>query len=481
MRFIRVLFLLALLPIAALAADKPNIIYIMADDLGYGDLSSMGQQHFETKFLDQMRAEGMLFTQFYSGSTVCAPSRSCIMTGQHTGNTTVRGNHGNAGPRELRGRVGLEPDDITIAEVLKKHGYTTGLVGKWGIGEEGSGVTPTEKGFDFFYGFLNQRNAHNFYPPFLWKNQEKILFPENDTDAMTGQFAHDLMTDEALAFVDRNAQNPFFLYLAYTIPHAEMTAPNIDEWIGKFGEETTYLKRGGSYGTQENPKAAFAAMVTRLDRDVGRLIDLLKQKGIDENTLIIFTSDNGPHGEGGHDYEFFDSNGPLRGMKRDLYEGGIRVPFIVRWPGKVEANSTSDHIGAFWDFFPTALDLAGAESKASIDGISILPTLLGQDNQAEHEYLYWEFFEYGGRQAVRKGDWKGIRYNVNRPRKRPLRLYNLANDIGEEHNIAMEHPEIVEDLERIIAEAHSESPYFKFNFEKPTMIWPGVYVVLGQG
>lgn len=465
MRILRILCLFALMPILAIAAEKPNIIYIMADDLGYGDLSCMGQDKFETTFLDQMRAEGMLFTQFYSGSTVCAPSRSCIMTGQHTGHTTVRGNHGNAGPKEERGRVGLDVNDVTIAEVLKAEGYATGLVGKWGLGEEGTEVTPTKKGFDFFYGFLNQRNAHNFYPPFLWKNDEKVMFPENDTDGMTGQYAHDLMTEEALEFVERNADQPFFLYLAYTIPHAEMTAPNIDDWIGKFGEEKTYTKRGGSYGTQENPKAAFAAMVTRLDRDVGRLIDTLKAKGIDENTLIIFTSDNGPHGEGGHDYQYFDSNGPLRGMKRELYEGGIRVPFIVRWPGKVAANSTSDHIGAFWDFFPTAVELAGAESNAVIDGISIVPTLLGQNDQAEHEYLYWEFFERGGRQAVRKGDWKGIRYDVNKDPESPLELYNLAEDLGEENNIAADHPEIVEELDRLLVEARTESPYFKFNHE----------------
>jgi arylsulfatase A len=457
--------IIGLLP-SANAADKPNIIYIMADDLGYGDLSFMGQKHFETKFIDQMRAEGMSFTQYYAGSTVCAPSRSCIMTGQHTGHTTVRGNSSNVGERG--GRVGLEVGDITIAEVLKAEGYRTGLVGKWGIGEEGSEVTPNKKGFDFFYGFLNQRNAHNYYPPFLWRNDEKVMFPENDTDGMTGQFAHDLMTEEALQFVDRNADNPFFLYLAYTIPHAEMTAPEdaMIAFLGKFPEDKTHTKRGGSYGTQANPKAAFAAMMTRLDRDVGRLIRKLKDKGIDENTLVIFTSDNGPHGEGGHDYEFFDSNGPLKGFKRDLYEGGIRVPFIVRWPGKIEANSTSDHIGAFWDFFPTALDLAGAESAADVDGISILPTLLGQPKkQKEHELLYWEFFEQGGRQAIRMGDWKAIRYDVNRDHQSTLELYDLSKDLGEENNIAADNPKLVKKLDQAMQSARTESEYFKFRHE----------------
>lgn len=449
------------------AADKPNIIYIMADDLGYGDLSFMGQKHFETKFIDQFRKEGMSFTQFYSGSTVCAPSRSCIMTGQHTGHTTVRGNSANAGDGERR-RVGLEVGDITIAEVLQRAGYRTGLVGKWGLGEDGTDVTPNKKGFGYFYGFLNQRNAHNYYPPFLWRNEEKVMFPDNDTDAMTGQYSHDLMTDEALAFVDRNAGDPFFLYLAYTIPHAEMTAPEdaMEPFLGEFGDEKEYTKRGGSYGAQPNPKAAFAGMMTRLDRDVGRLIAKLKEKGVDENTLVIFTSDNGPHGEGGHDYNYFDSNGPLKGYKRDLYEGGIRVPFIVRWPGKIEANSTSDHIGAFWDFFPTALDLAGAESGADVDGISILPTLLGKSKkQKQHDSLYWEFFEQGGRQAIRMGDWKAIRYDVNRDHQSTLELYDLSIDLGEENNIAADNPKIVKKLDQAMQKARTESEYFKFRHE----------------
>lgn len=451
---------------SAFAVDKPNIIYIMADDLGYGDLSCMGQQQFKTPYIDQLRAEGMLFTQFYSGSTVCAPSRSCIMTGQHTGHTTVRGNSANAGKE--RQRVGLEVGDITIAEVLQADGYRTALVGKWGIGEAGTEVTPNKKGFDFFYGFLNQRNAHNYYPPFLWKNETKVEFPNNDTDAMTGDYAHDLMTNEAVEFVERSGKDPFFLYLAYTIPHAEMTAPedSMEPYRGKFDEVKTHTKRGGSYGTQTYPKAAFAGMMTRLDRDVGRIVATLKKQGIDENTLIIFTSDNGPHGEGGHDYQFFDSNGPLKGYKRDLYEGGIRVPFIVRWPGQIKANSSSDHIGAFWDFFPTALDLAGAKSDANIDGRSILPTLMGEtDKQEQHEYLYWEFFEQGGRQAARMGDWKGIRYDVNKDHESPLQLYNLSNDIGEENNVAADNPEVVKKIDTILQKARTESPYFKFRHE----------------
>lgn len=445
---------------------KPNIIYIMADDLGYGDLSCYGQQHFTTPNIDRLAREGMRFTQFYSGSTVCAPARCSLMTGLHTGHATVRGNSSNVSRN--RQRVGLAVDDVTIAEVLKREGYRTGLVGKWGIGESDTQVTPTKKGFDFFYGFLNQRNAHNYYPPFLWRNETKVMFPGNDVKKKTGKFAHDLMTNEALGFVERNADSPFFLYLAYTVPHAEMTAPadSMDNFSGKFPEKP-YVNTGGSYGSQSEPKAAFAAMVTRLDRDVGRLMALLKEKGIDENTVVIFTSDNGPHGEGGHDFRYFDSNGPLKGYKRDLYDGGIRVPFIVRWPGKVEASSTSDHIGAFWDFFPTAVELAGAKSDAKVDGKSILPTLLGTPKkQKKHDYLYWEFFEQGGRQAVRMGDWKGIRYNVNKDHRSPLELYDLSTDIGEEDNVAAEFPKVVERIDKILVNARTESEFFKFRHEK---------------
>lgn len=446
---------------------KPNIIYIMADDLGYGDLSCYGQQHFTTPNIDRLAHEGMKFTQFYSGSTVCAPARCSLMTGLHTGHATVRGNGSNVS--EKRGqRVGLMVDDVTIAEVLKEEGYKTGLVGKWGIGEADSQVTPTKKGFDFFYGFLNQRNAHNYYPPFLWRNETKIVLKGNDIKKQTGQYAHDLMTDEALGFVERNADNPFFLYLAYTVPHAEMTAPadSMDQFAGKF-PETPYIKKGGSYGSQTSPKAAFAAMVTRLDRDVGRLMSLLKEKGIDNNTVVIFTSDNGPHGEGGHDFKYFDSNGPLKGFKRDLYEGGIRVPFIVRWPGQIAPATTSDHIGAFWDFFPTAVDLADAKSKAKIDGKSILPTLLGKPKkQKQHDHLYWEFFEQGGRQAVRMGDWKGVRYNVNKNHQSPLELYDLSKDIGEDENVAKAHPKIVKQIDKIMVNARTESDWFKFRHEQ---------------
>ena len=451
--------------LAESSKSRPNIIFIMADDLGYGDLSCYGQSNFTTPHIDSLANEGMRFTQFYSGSTVCAPTRSTIMTGQHTGHTRVRGNGRKFGEEH----IGLKPEDVTIAEVLKEAGYATGIVGKWGLGAEGTNAVPTKKGFDFFYGFLDQHNAHFFYPPYLWKNETKEMFPENDRLGMTGTFAHDRMTEEALGFVERNAENPFFLYLAYTIPHAEMVAPkdSMDQYAGKFGEEKPYKRRSErDYGDQAQPRAAFAAMVTRLDRDIGSLMTRLKELGIDDNTIVMFTSDNGPHAEGGHDYRFFDSNGPLKGLKRDLYEGGIRVPMIVRWPGKVNAGKNSDHIGAHWDFFATCLDLADTKTEAEHDGISFLPELTGKRQKA-HDYLYWEFFERGGRQAVRMGNWKGIRYNVNKDPNSPLKLYDLSGDIGEVTDVSDQYPKIVEQIDQHLVNARTESKWFKFNHEKP--------------
>jgi arylsulfatase A len=442
--------------VAAPVKTPPNIIFIMADDLGYGDLSCYGQSKFTTPNIDALATEGMRFTQFYSGSTVCAPTRSTIMSGQHTGHTRVRGNGRKFGEEH----IGLKPEDVTIAEVLKNAGYATGIVGKWGLGAEGTDAVPTRKGFDFFYGFLDQHNAHFFYPPYLWKNETKELFPENDRIGMTGTFAHDRMTEEALGFVERNAEQPFFLYLAYTIPHAEMVAPkeDMDTFAGTFGEENPYTRRSDrDYGTQPQPKAAFAGMVTRLDRDIGTLMERLKTLGIDDNTLVIFTSDNGPHAEGGHDYRFFDSNGPLKGLKRDLYEGGIRVPFIVRWPGAVQAGTTSDHIGAHWDFFSTCLEVANTKTDAPLDGISFLPEITGKKQKA-HEYLYWEFYEKNGRQAVRMGD--------SDPNS-PLQLYNLSSDLGEVTNVADQYPEVVATINQHLVDAHGESKWFTFNHEKP--------------
>ncbi len=440
------LVILALLAIApAAAAEKPNIIYIMVDDLGYGDLGCYGQQQIKTPNIDKLCAEGMKFTDHYAGSTVCAPSRCCLMTGLHTGHAQVRGN------REVRpmGQWPLEADTVTVGKLLQKAGYETALVGKWGLGGPGSCGIPNKQGFDFFYGYLCQRHAHNYYPEFLFRNEEreplrnKIDKPREDGAGVASKkvdYSHDLCAKEALKFVEQNKDKPFFLYLALTIPHANNEA-------GNKGMEVPDL---GQYADKDwpEPQKGHAAMITRMDADVGRLMKELKQLGIDDKTLVIFTSDNGPHGEGGVNPNFNDSNGPLRGMKRSLYDGGIRVPLIARWPGKIKPGTTSRLISAFWDFLPTACAVAGIKPPEDIDGISYLPTLLGKDGeQKKHEALYWE---YGGATAVRMGPWKGVRYG----RKNPVQLYNVEDDIGEQKNVAKEHPDVVAKIESIMKQSH---------------------------
>ncbi len=434
---------------------KPNIIFILADDLGYGNLGSFGQEKIQTPRLDQMAAEGLRFTQHYAGSTVCAPSRSVLMTGLHTGHTPVRG---NAGP-EIQT---LQPDDLTIAEVLKGGGYATGLIGKWGLGDEGNTGRPNDQGFDYFFGYLNQVHAHNFYPEFLWRNEEKVELQNvveeapNSYGGFVGgvatervEYSHDLFAEEALQFLEKNQDTTFFLYLALTIPHA-----NNEE--RHFEEHGLEVPDYGMYTDNDWPEEekGFAAMVTRMDKDVGRVLDQLKTLGIDENTLVIFSSDNGPHKEGGHNPDFFDDNGPLRGTKRDLYEGGIRVPTIAWWPGTIDAGRETDHVSAFWDFFPTACEVASTGIPGPIDGISMLPLLKGE-NQPTHEYLYWEFMEQGGKQAVRMGNWKGIKLNVKENPDAPIELYNLADDIDESNNIAEQYPEIVEQMGKIMQDART--------------------------
>ena len=436
------------------AAATPNIIYIMADDLGYGDLGCYGQQIIRTPRLDQMAGQGIRFTDHYSGSTVCAPSRSCLMTGQHTGHTRVRSNGG--GP--------LLPEDVTVAEVLKGAGYATCCIGKWGLGEDGTTGVPNQQGFDHWFGYLNQSNAHFYYPPFLWRNREQVPLEGNDIKRQVGQFSHDLMTAEALEFIRGAKSGPFFLYVPYTIVHAEITVPedSLAEYRGKF-TETPYP--GGHYGAHPTPRAARAGMITRLDGDVGRILDLLAELDIDDDTLVMFTSDNGPCEAGGSDWEFFDANGPLRGIKRDLYEGGIRVPMIARWPGRIEPSSSTDHPSAFWDLLPTCAELAGADVPEGVDGISFLPALLGRP-QKKHDYLYWEFYEKGGKQAVRFGDWKGVRLNVQGAPEAPIELYNLKADLGEQIDLAAEEPELVEKITKIMKQAHTETD--RYSLTKPS-------------
>jgi arylsulfatase A-like enzyme len=421
---------------AAGGARKPNIIFILADDLAYADLGCYGQKQILTPNLVAMAREGIRFTQFYAGSTVCAPSRCCLMLGRHTGHAIIRGN----------ALVPLRPEDVTVAEVLKKAGYATGQFGKWGLGEPDTTGIPNRKGFDEYFGYLNQTHAHDSYPQYLWRNQEKVQIPAN-ADGRKGAYSNDLFTQEALKFVRRNKDKPFFLYLTYTIPHAN------NELGAKTGNGME-VPSDQPYTDKPWPQVEknFAATITRMDTDIGKLMSLLKELGIDQDTAVLFSSDNGPHKEGGHDPKFFFSSGPLRGTKRDLYEGGIRVPMLVRWPGKVQAGTVSDQVWAFWDFLPTAAEIVGTEPPPGLDGISMLPALLGQP-QKPHEFLYWEFHEGGSKQAVRMGDWKAVRLAP----AAPLALYDLKTDVGEGRNVAGEHPDVVARIEDYLKTARTES------------------------
>ncbi len=440
-------------PALAASAPRPNLVFILADDLGWGDLGCYGQRHFATPRLDRLAAEGLRFTRAYAGSTVCAPSRCALMTGRHMGHARVRGNAGRNNPRAQA----LRAEDLTVARLLQQAGYTTALIGKWGLGDVGAAESglPRRQGFDYFFGYLNQRHAHNYYPTFLWRNETRVplrnTVPDEDAEGAGVsdnrlEYAADLIADEALAFIRRAQDRPFFLYFAPTIPHANNEA-------GKAGMEVPNL---GEYRDRDWPEAqkAHAAMIHRLDRDVGRILDLLRELGLEEKTLVIFSSDNGPHREGGFNPAWARSSGPLRGIKRDLYEGGIRVPFIARWPGHVPAGQVTDQLAAFWDFLPTAAELAGVPAPPG-DGVSLVPTLLGRPrDQAQPEYLYWEFFEGGFKQAILAGDWKGVRLALDRP----LELYHLKNDPAETQDLATAHPEVVTRLEAMLARARSDSP-----------------------
>ena len=433
----------------------PNIIFILADDLGYGDLGCYGQETIQTPNIDQMAEEGMRFTDHYAGSTVCAPSRCCLMTGLHSGHALIRGN----------ARIPLRPSDVTVAELLKQAGYTTGIIGKWGLGEPDTTGIPNRQGFDYWFGYLNQRHAHNYYPQYLWRNEQKVEL-ENEVNHIIGgrdrtpggvatkrvEYSHDLFAEEALDFVEKNKNKPFFLYLALTIPHANNEA-------GNEGMEVPSLE---PYAGENWPEAqkGHAAMITRMDSDIGRLMAKLKTLGLDANTFVMFSSDNGPHKEGGADPAFFNSSGPLRDYKRALYEGGIRVPMIARWPGKIKAGSLNDHISAFWDFLPTCCELAGIDSPEAIDGISMLPTLMNR-KQKEHECLYWEFHEQGKKKAVRMGDWKGVQLNIAKNPDGPIELYNLRNDIAEQHNVTEQHPDIVEKIEKYMKSERTPSEHWQ--------------------
>lgn len=448
---------------------KPNVIYIMADDLGYGDLGCYGQEKIKTPNIDNMASEGMLFTQHYSGSTVCAPSRSSLMTGMHTGNTYIRGNKST--PPE--GQYPLAAENLTVAEIMKEAGYATGAFGKWGLGMHDNEGSPNAQGFDEFFGFLCQAVAHRYYPEYIWHNNNKVYLEGNDW-SHTKVYAPDVIHQNTLEFIRKNQKNPFFLYVPSIIPHAELIAPEdtfLALYRGKFDNPQTSYK-GNDYGaedfripgyaSQNNPREVIAAMISRLDHQVGEIIHLLRELGIAENTLVIFTSDNGPHLEGGADPDFFQSAGGLKGYKRDLYEGGIRAPYIAWWPGKVKPNTTTDHISAFWDFLPTMAELVGSSMPEGVDGISFLPTLLGKKNQQKHKYLYWELHEKGGMMAIRKDDWKLVRYNVLRKDRITTELYNLKEDKEEKNNVSSLHPEITEELLKLMYEARTPSEIFPF-------------------
>jgi arylsulfatase A-like enzyme len=426
------------------AADKPNILFILADDLGYGDLGCYGQTKIKTPNLDKLAADGVKFTQAYAGSTVCAPSRCTLMTGLHTGHCHIRGN----------ALVPLRPEDVTVAELLKKAGYATGLVGKWGLGEAGSTGVPTRKGFDYFFGYLNQVHAHNYYPDFLWRNEEKVPLPNVQQGGVASKrvvYTPDLLLDEGLKFIEQNKGGPFFLYFATIVPHANNEKTKTDGSGNEVPSDVPYTNEPWPQ-TEKNK----AAMISRLDADVGKLLAKLAELGIEKDTLVLFSSDNGPHREGGNDPNFFKSSGPLRGIKRSLTDGGIRVPTLARWPGHIRPGTVSEHVWAFWDFLPTACDLAGVTTPTGLDGVSIAPTLTGKGEQKEHDFLYWEFHENGFKQAVRYGPWKAIRLAPSQP----LELYNVVKDPGEARNIAATNPAIVGMIEAYLKTARTDSPEF---------------------
>lgn len=435
-------------------APRPNILLIQADDLGYGDLSAYGQARFQTPSLDRLAREGMRFTQYYAGSTVCAPSRCALMTGLHTGHSYIRGN----------GEIALRDQDVTVAMRLRDAGYRTAVIGKWGLGGPGSPGQPDRKGFDYAFGFLDHRHAHRQFTDHLWRNGERI----STNPAM--DYVNDLFTRETAGFIERADPRPFFVYLNYTVPHAELRVPadSLEPLKGRFPETPFVNEKADAiatgpddtslgYRSQATPHAAFAAMITRMDRDIGTLLDLLRTRGVEQRTLVLFISDNGPHQEGGGDPQFFKSSGGLRGIKRDLYEGGIRVPMIARWAGTIPAARVSDQVMAHWDVFPTLAELAGARLPDGLDGISMVHALRGEA-QRSHDFLYWEFHERGFQQAVRMGRWKAVRLKP----EVSLELYDLQTDPREERDVARERPEVVGAIAAYLKTART-----------PSERWPG--------
>lgn len=442
-------------PAVGQSRNRPNIIFILADDLGYNETGCYGQQKIATPNIDFMASLGIRFTQFYAGTAVCAPSRASLMTGLHTGHTAVRGNRGY----KPEGQFPLPDSSVTIASVLKEQGYMTAAFGKWGLGYPGSTGEPLKKGFTHFFGYNCQTLAHNYYPDHLWQDDQRLELPGNrGKDSI---YSADLIHQQALQFLTAQHNQPFFLFLAYTLPHASLHGPHdslYQRYVEQFHEQPlapSQQDKGSDYTFEPYPHAAFAAMVSRLDQYVGDILRKVKELGIADNTLILFSSDNGPHHEGGGDPAWFNSSGPYRGIKRDLYEGGIRVPFIALWKGRIRPGTTSDYPATFWDLFPTFEELTGTPLSPAIDGISFLPVLEGKNKAVrQHEYLYWEFHENDGRQAVRWGKWKGVKLQVSTLPDPPLELYDLEKDPGEQQNVADAHPDIVGKLNGFIKAAH---------------------------
>jgi len=450
--------------------ERPNIIYILADDLGYRETGAYGQTIIKTPNIDRLADEGMKFTQHYSGSPVCAPSRCVLLTGKHTGNSYIRDNYELGGYLDENegGQMPLPPNTPNIATMLRGAGYATGVIGKWGLGGPGSTGIPTQQGFDYFYGYLCQKQAHNYYPTHLWENeewdtlnntffrahQEFVGDPANPADYNKykgNDYAMDKMAEKAMEFIENHKKGPFFLYLPFPAPHLALQVPDESLAMYNFQEDTAYFGDKG-YLPQFRPLATYAAMITQMDMHIGNIIALVQELGLEENTVVMFSSDNGTTFDvGGVNRYYFNSLGELNGHKGRVLEGGIRVPFIVKWPGKVAPGSVSEHISAFWDILPTLRDMGGASYEYEIDGHSLLPTLLAQGNQEEHEFLYWEYHAYGAMQAVRMGDWKGIRLNIREHPDGHIALYNLANDVGETTDVSEKYPDVVAQIRTAMA------------------------------
>ncbi|BDS05901.1 arylsulfatase [Oceaniferula spumae] len=452
---LKTLLALLLMSSSAFADSKPNVIYILADDLGIGDLGCYGQKKLKTPNIDRLADEGMKFSDHYSGNTVCSPSRAVLMTGQHPGHVHCRGN-GN------ENKFALDPKMTTLPRLFKNAGYATGAFGKWGLGETNlkGAPNPLTHGFDHYTGWKSQMIAHTYYPSSIVRDGEEVPMEE-------GTFVHDLIMADAMKFIETSVKEgkPFFCYIPTAVPHAAMHAPKEmhEKWRKVFPEFDNKIGKYGAGPTEkcppvQNPIAGFAAMMENLDNQIGSMLDLLVKLKVDENTIVIFSSDNGTHVEGGHNPKFWDSNGPLRGHKRDLYEGGIRTPFLVRWPGKIKAGSQSDHLSAFWDILPTMAELTGQEVPEQNDGISIVPTLLAKGEQKKHPYIYHEFIRGNAKsytaRSLRQNDWKVVQTAKKGGGFSPIELYNLKKDPGETKNLAKQYPEIVSKLEGFMKEAH---------------------------